>query len=436
MSHNVLYPRSRKSYRHRRSKLVTSTDSLSTLKRGDVRVVRIIARLNVGGSARHVLEITRGTAACHPTVLIIGGVDADEAELPDALDVGAAHVYRVPELGRRLHFAQDVVALYKITRLLQRLRPDIVDTHTAKAGVIGRIAAVLARVPIRLHTFHGHVFHGYFDPRLARLIVLAERLLARFTTRVITLSDTLKFELAERYRICSREKIQVIPLGFELAPLANADRSSRGAAFRAEVGARPTDTIVTNVGRLAPIKNHDLLLQTAACLADTDRQVIFALVGDGSEAGRLKERAQELGVQDRVRFLGWRHDLDRVYAGSDIVALTSFNEGTPVCLIEALAAGVPVVATDVGGVRDVLRGGELGLLVPSNDAPATASAIRRLMEDPDMQRRFAAAGRSYALTRYSLERLLSDVSALYSSLLTARGLSAATVLFAFNGSGV
>jgi glycosyltransferase involved in cell wall biosynthesis len=378
-------------------------------------VVRIIARLNVGGPALHVTHLTAGLRDRYPTLLVAGRVDEGEAEYRGGGGERAVPVEDVAELGRAIRPWDDLVALVKLVRLLRRARPAIVHTHTAKAGVLGRIAALLVGVPIRVHTFHGHVFHGYFGPVATRVFLAVERLLARRTTCILTVSESQAEELAGKYRICARERIRVMPLGLDLDRFQHGDRDRLRAELRSEIGAGD-GPVVSIVGRLVPIKNHDLFLDGAARLLRRGVAATFVIVGGGPEEARLRERAHAEGLGDRVRFLGWRADLERIYAGSDVVALTSRNEGTPVCLIEALAAGCAVAATDVGGVRDVLEDGRAGLLVPPGDADGLAFALERLLTDPPLRRSLAQRGPGSARRRYAVQRLLDDMAALYTEL--------------------
>ncbi|HEX8392029.1 MAG TPA: glycosyltransferase [Longimicrobium sp.] len=378
-------------------------------------VVRIIARLNIGGPALHTMHLSHGLADSYPTVLVTGAVDEGEADLFDEVVARGVHVVRIPELGRRISPWQDGVALAKLVRLLVRVRPRIVHTHTAKAGTLGRIAAVLAGVPVRVHTYHGHVFQGYFSPVLTRVILAIERTLARATTTLVTVSEGQARELVDEFRICPAPKMKVVPLGLELDGFAPARSAGLRDGMRAElgVGAEP---VIAVVGRLVPIKDHALLLRAAARVAAAGQEFRLAVVGGGPEEPALRALCARLGLEGRVSFLGWRRDLDRVYAGADIVALSSRNEGTPVALIEALAAGRAVVSTDVGGVRDVLRGGELGLLVPSGDEAALADALLTLLRDPALRETLGRRGAAEAPARFGVARLLGDVRRLYDGL--------------------
>lgn len=381
-------------------------------------VVRIIARLNIGGPALHVLNVSAGLADRYSTLLVVGEVDSGEAEVDIEVLAPGVEVYRIPELGRKIHLWDDLVAFVKLVRLLRRTRPTIVHTHTAKAGTLGRLAAVAAGAPVRVHTFHGHVFRGYFGRWTTRVFLLVERILARVSTRIVAISESQADELAEQFRICDRDRLEVIPLGLELDRFHPTSSAPLRPEFRAEIGVGD-DPVVTIVGRLAPIKNHDLFLEAAARLRTSGRRVVFLVVGGGTEEARLKERARDLDVGDCVYFLGWRSDLDRIYAGSDLVVLTSNNEGTPVSLIEALAAGRAVVATDVGGVRDVLENGRLGILVPPGDASALAEAIAGLLDQPELRRELGSLGAAAAPRRFGAGRLVRDIAGLYDLLTTA-----------------
>jgi len=382
-----------------------------------VLVVRIIARLNVGGPAWHVVLLSAGTQARYPTLLVAGSVQRGEADMSGfARERGVAFL-SIPELGRTLHPLNDVVALWKLWRLCRTARPHIVHTHTAKAGTLGRLAAWLAGVPVRVHTFHGHVFHGYFGRLKTLFFITVERALARITTKFVAISPRQAKDVA-RYLGLPPDRVGVIPLGLDLDRLLKADAELERRRFRDEIGAR-SDVVVTMVGRLTAIKNHALALRAFARLPHGSPRFLLALVGGGEEEGRLRELASRLGLAERVRFLGWRRDLAAVYYGSDIVALTSDNEGTPVCLIEALACGRAVVATNVGGVADVLEEGRLGLLVPPRDEAALARALLTLA-DGSARERFGTTGSTAIGERYGVQRLVRDVERLYDELLAQR----------------
>jgi glycosyltransferase involved in cell wall biosynthesis len=298
---------------------------------------------------------------------------------------------------------------------MRQHRPDIVHTHTAKAGFVGRLAAWLASVPVRVHTFHGHTFHGYFSPAKTRLFIILERFCARLSTRVITISPKLRDDLIHTYRIAPPEKVVVVPLGLDLQPLAALHKD--GANFRLQYGLPPDKKIVGIVGRLVPIKNHHLFLQVAERLVKQRHDVHFIIIGDGECRAELEQQVSESGINDHVSFLGWIEEVGMVLSGLDVLALTSNNEGTPVSIIEAMAAGVPVVATAVGGVADVLENGALGYITPPDDAELFAAALSQILDGdpPD-----TALAQKVALERYDISRLVHDLDMLYHDLLEAQ----------------
>jgi len=364
-----------------------------------------------------VVLLSAGTQARYPTLLVAGSVQRGEADMSGLARERGVPFFSIPELGRTLHPLNDVVAFWKLWRLCRTARPHIVHTHTAKAGTLGRLAAWLAGVPVRVHTFHGHVFHGYFGRLKTLCFITLERALARITTQVVAISPRQAKDVA-RYLRLPAERVGVIPLGLDLDRFLTADAELERRRFREDIGAR-SDVVVTMVGRLTAIKNHELALRAFARLPHESPRFLLVLVGGGEEEGRLRELVAQLGLAERVRFLGWRSDLEAVYYGSDIVALTSDNEGTPVCLIEALACGRAVVATNVGGVADVLEEGRHGLLVPPRDEAALARALLTLA-DGSARERFGMTGRTSMRERYGVQRLVRDVERLYDELLAQR----------------
>jgi len=378
-----------------------------------IRVMRIIARLNVGGPAIHVTLLA---AHLRPpqfeSTLVCGQVGPHEGDMAYLAEAHGVTPVLVAELGRELSPLRDLVTLLKLWRLMRRLRPDVVHTHTAKAGFVGRWAAWLARVPVRVHTFHGHVLHGYFGPRKTALFRWLERLTARLTDRLITISPALRDELAQTYRIAPAEKFVVVPLGLDLEPYVSAPR--RTGAFRTEWGIPPDAPLVGIVGRLVPIKNHALFLQAARRVREQVPGARFAIVGDGELRAALEAQADAPGLAGAVTFTGFLRDLRPVYSDLDLLVIAADNEGTPVSIIEALAAGVPVVSTAVGGVPDLLEGGRYGALVPPGDADALAGAMITALGalQADRQDISRAIGEAYGI-----ERLAADLGALYRALL-------------------
>lgn len=394
---------------------------MATRDQRGIRIVRVITRLNIGGPALHVMSLNRGLEGRgFQSLLVTGSENPEEGSLLDHALKQRIEIAFVPQMvGRASVGPRDLKALSKLFRLLQRERPHIVHTHTAKAGFLGRLAARLARVPVVVHTFHGHVLRGYYGPVRTHLLRRMERFLARFTDRIVAVSEQVRRELVE-LGVAPGNKIEVISLGLELEPFLTAEREA--GKFRAELELDHRDRLVGIVGRLFPIKNHRLFLDTAARVAAADNHVRFAIVGDGILRGELEDRTRELGIADRVVFTGWRQDLPRIYADLDLLVVSSDNEGTPVSAIEAMASARPVVGTRVGGVPDLVQDGVTGYLVPPGDPGALAAAILRVLEARDRAIAMGQAGRQVAREKYSVERLISDTESLYNRLAASRGI--------------
>lgn len=382
------------------------------------KILRIIDRLNVGGPAIHAVLTTRGLDdETWQTVLVTGEIEPGEANMSYLLDQYGVERVLVPSLGRELRPLRDLSTAWRLWRVMRRERPDVVHTHKAKAGAIGRVCAILAGVPVRVHTYHGHVFHGYFGPWKTRAFVTIERLLARRTSRLLALSDGLVDELAGRYRIAPAERFSVVPLGLDLAPFA-AVEGHRGA-LRARLGVADDVRLIGIVGRMVPVKDHATFVAAAAILAARRTDVQFVFIGGGELEAEVRRALDERGLSARAHLLGWSKQLERIYADLDVLALSSLNEGTPVALIEAMAAGVPVAATAVGGVPDLLDGGTRGELAPARDPAALAGAIERALSVAARER--AGRIRADAIARYGASRLCADLAALYGTLLSEAG---------------
>lgn len=385
-----------------------------------MRVVRVITRLNIGGPSIQAITLSdRLTARGLETVLVHGRLDAGEGDMRYLLPVSVA-VREVHALRRPLTPLHDAVAFARLLQIMRAFRPDIVHTHMAKAGTIGRLAAAVynrtagrrARI---VHTYHGHVLEGYFSPAKTRMFLGIERGLARLTDCLVAISPEIRTELLDEQRIGLPHQYRVIPLGFELGALSSIDDRARVTA-REQLGIAADRHVVSTVGRLTAIKNHELFLEAASLLAAGDPAALFLIVGDGERRRELEQIARARGIIDRTRFLGWRRDLTTIYGATDVFLLTSRNEGTPVALIEALAAGVPGVSTDVGGVRDVIEDGASGLLAPPGDVRALASGVASLLHDPGRRRDMGEHGRKAVVVRYHIDRLVGDIDALYRDL--------------------
>jgi glycosyltransferase involved in cell wall biosynthesis len=388
-----------------------------------VRVVRVITRLNIGGPSIQAITLSERLAARgFETLLVHGQLGAGEGDMR-YLVPGDTPTEFVPALRRPIAPAHDALALANLFGILRRARPRIVHTHMAKAGTLGRLAAAMynrtvgRREQARIvHTYHGHVLEGYFSDRMTKAYTTAERSLARVSDAIVAISPAIERELLVQYRIGRPEQYRVVPLGFDLKAFEAIGRSDRQQA-REALGIPEDAHVVSTVGRLTAIKQHALFLETAALIAARDRAAVFLIAGDGELRHELEEQSRTLGIGERVRFLGWRRDLATIYAATDVFLLTSRNEGTPVAIIESLAAGVPVVSTDVGGVADVIGSTDVGLLAPSGDARVLADRALELLADRDRRRRMGERGRESVTRRYTLDRLVDDVDRLYRDLL-------------------
>ncbi|HEY0174061.1 MAG TPA: glycosyltransferase [Pyrinomonadaceae bacterium] len=415
-----------------------------------MKVLRIIARLNVGGPARHVAWLEAGLRERGVRSLLVAGVvppgEDDMSYFADRLGVGR-HV--IPEMSREIS-PKDAVTVWKLYRLMLRERPDVVHTHTAKAGTVGRAAGWLYRWltpsalagrprPCRfVHTYHGHIFHSYYGRWKTRLFLAVEQALARVTDRIVVISPQQLDEINRRFGVGRREQFRVIPLGLDTR--AYDGGAARRARLRREWGAEDADVLVGIVGRLTEVKNHRLFLDAAARFkerraasgaeglgGDGGGRVRFVIVGDGHLRAELEAHARALGLRDDVEFAGLRDDPENFYPALDLVALTSRNEGTPLTIIEAMANERPTIATAVGGVVDLLGGVagselrrgrpwqtcERGVQVRPGDAEAFADALAHLVADAGLRKTLGERGREYVERHYSVERLVSDVLGLY-----------------------
>ncbi|MBU1006932.1 MAG: glycosyltransferase family 4 protein [Candidatus Omnitrophica bacterium] len=394
-----------------------------------MKILRIIARLNIGGPARNAVLLTEGFSTSSAsgglrsnnieTVLVCGEVAKGEGDMMWLAREKGINPVIVPELGRELSFINDWVAFWKIYGIICREKPDIIHTHTAKAGTLGRLAGVVYnilrllrfarndRTVVLVHTFHGHVLHSYFGRVKSFVFIWIEKILALFTDKIITVSSNLERELSGIFRIAHEKKFSVVELGFELDGLLKMPAKSG------------TDCInIGIVGRLVPVKNHRMLLRALKRVKGEGCRVKLIVIGDGELRAELEAYARELGIYDIVEFRGWVKDLREVYGDLDIVVLTSLNEGTPVSLIEAMAAARPVVATRVGGVGDVVSDGKNGYLVKSGDVEGFAEKLSELIKDRDKRLKFGEEGRRSVKDRFSKDRLIKDVKELYNNILS------------------
>jgi glycosyltransferase involved in cell wall biosynthesis len=378
--------------------------------------MRVITRLNIGGPAIHVsLLAARLDPTRYETLLVSGVESPGEGNMLELGRLPPIDPMIVPTLGRAISPVDDVRALAGLVALARSFKPDIVHTHLAKAGALGRVSARLAGVRLIVHTYHGSVFRGYFGQRESALYLGVERALARITTRIIAITPGQQADLVS-FGIAPPGKIVEIPLGLDLDQFRNLP--TREDALAA-LGLSRDDRYVAIVARLVPIKDIPTFLRALSRVTNSLPDVCGLVVGDGPERAAVEGVARDLGLGESCRFLGWRADLTNVYAASDVVALTSLNEGSPVSVIEAMAAGRAVVATAVGGVPDVVGRGT-GILVQAGDHRELADAIVSLLADPQRRTELGRNGRAVAVGRFGSDRLVTDIDRLYLDLLGRR----------------
>lgn len=367
-------------------------------------VLRLITRLNIGGPAIQALLLTTALRESYPTILAAGTPPPEEGELRDP----EVDVVRVP-LVRPVSPLADVSAYRSVRRLIANPRISLIHTHMAKAGIIGRVAARGRHIKT-VHTFHGHVLEGYFASPVQKAFIALERSVGRRTDALVAVSEEVRDSLLA-LGIGSPERFHVIPLGFDLSPFLSV--SGRTGALRRTLRLPPDVPLIGIAGRLAAIKDHATLLRAMRGLPDAH----LAILGDGEKRSDVEAAIKDFGLEQRVHMVGWRLDMAECIADTDVVVLTSRNEGTPVSLIEASASARPVVATDVGGVRSVVVDGITGFLVDAGDDVAVSRRLRTLIDDRALSRRLGEAGREHVVKQFDQVRLINEVKDLYDSLL-------------------
>jgi glycosyltransferase involved in cell wall biosynthesis len=371
--------------------------------------------------------LSRYLAPDFETILVVGEKEDHEKSAAYLADQLGINYVTIKSMGRSINPASDYLAYRELQRLIKSFKPDIVHTHSAKPGALGRLAASSSKVPVIVHTFHGHVFHSYFNPIKSKVFINTERYLARKSDAIIAISNQQKKELVHQFKIAPQDKFHVIPLGFDLDRFHNGSDEKR-KRFRAEFNISDDTIAIGIIGRLVPVKNHYLFLKAIKQVLDRSNKKIKALIiGDGETRADLENVANEAGIsfsteKDREHlhamvFTSWRSDIDVINAGLDIVCLTSFNEGTPVSLIEAQAADKAVVSTRVGGIADIVIEGETALLADVNDTQSYCDHLLRLVEDDELRMRMGNNSSKHVLQKFSYQRLMNDMSRLYYQLL-------------------
>lgn len=396
------------------------------------RVLRVLNRLNIGGPVVSAAYLTRRMEPDFETLLVAGPPDRGEAAAIDICQAENVEPMLLTQMRRSIHPLRDVHSMQAMRRLIREYRPDIVHTHAAKAGLIGRLAAALEGVPLRVHTFEGHVFHSYFGPLRTRAFISIEQAMARMTHRIVAVSESQRRELTESYRIAPPDRFRVVRNGYDLSRFM-ADQASLRTEFRRQLCIDESTVAIGVVGRFAPIKNHRLFLEAFANLSKRPAlQVVGVMVGDGELNGELRRQAEQLSLPvaelgqpapiGGLLFTSWVSDVAPIYAGLDMVALSSRNEGNPVTLIEAQAAMKPVVSTNVGGVSDTVAKDITGILTPPDNPAALADALAALALDAEKRRVMGQAGRAFVLKHHELGTFIETMKAVYWELIEEYGL--------------
>jgi glycosyltransferase involved in cell wall biosynthesis len=392
------------------------------------KVLRIINRLNLGGPTYNAAYLSKYLAPEFETLLVAGIKERDEASSEFIVEQMGLKPVFIPEMKRQINFSDDRIAYKKIKDIIRDFRPDIVHTHAAKAGTLGRLAAYHLNVPVILHTFHGHVFHSYFNPVKTALFKNIERYLSKRSTRIIAISDIQKQELCSIHKVCELEKTVVVPLGFDLSRFWNNQDELR-SRFRSSLELSDDTLVVAIIGRIVPVKNHEFFIRSfAAVKTQYNGKVVAIVVGDGDDRKKMESLSKSLNLtistpemplkSADLIFTSWINNVELALAGCDLVAMTSLNEGTPVSLIEAQAAQKPIVSTEVGGIRNVVLPNESALLSSPGDQLDFESNLLRLLSDSRLRADLSQKGRPFVHARFHFERLVEDTRKLYRELLS------------------
>jgi glycosyltransferase involved in cell wall biosynthesis len=387
------------------------------------KVLRIINRFNLGGPTYNVALLTKYISPEYET-LLVGGAKDDSEESSDFIleNLGLKPVI-VEEMRREINLKNDYAAYKKIKKIIREFKPDIVHTHASKAGTLGRLAASACNVPVIVHTFHGHVFHSYFGILKTTLYKNIERFLARKSNAIIAISEKQKEELTKIHRICSADKVHVIPLGFDLSKFRE-NMNEKRKNFRSRYNLDEDEIAISIIGRLVPVKNHTLFLEALKKVSEkTSKKIRAFIIGDGESRHEIELKAEALQIpftdgtksnsKILLTFTSWIKEIDVALAGSDIIALTSFNEGTPVSLIEAQAAGKPIVTTNVGGIENVVKNEETAFLCENNNPEEFVNGLLKLVEDDNIREVMSQNGWKHVKDKFHYTRLVKDMENLY-----------------------
>ncbi len=386
------------------------------------KILRIINRFNIGGPTYNATFLTRYLGDEYETILIGGNHEEGEADSLHILEEYGVEPILIDEMQRIPSFKSDRAAYKRIKQIIEEFKPDIVHTHAAKAGALGRKAAFACNVPVVVHTFHGHVFHSYFGKIKTFIFKFIERRLASKSDGIIAISEIQKRELSEIHKICPASKIQVIPLGFDLEKF-HLNKEENRSITRKRFNLEEDEIAIAIVGRLAPIKNHSMFLDVIEqVLGKTTKKIQVFIVGDGEEKEKISNRVEEINglFGDKIKMTSWIKNIGEFNAGMDVLCLTSDNEGTPVSLIEAQAGDLPIITTDVGGVRDVVLDGETGWIIPKNNVSLFAEKLLLLVENETERNRMSQKGWGFVEKKFHYTTLVNNMESYYQSLLSKK----------------
>lgn len=389
-----------------------------------IKVLRIINRLNLGGPTYNAAYLSKYIGDEFETLLVAGMKDESEASSEYIVENLGLQPRYIKNMYRSINPIKDYPAYKELVKIIKEFQPDIVHTHAAKAGAIGRLAAHNCGVPIILHTFHGHVFHSYFSPLKTRVFLEIERFLANKSTKIIAISDIQKQELTKEFQIAPKEKFEVVNLGFDLQRF-QIDNAQRRETFRAKYGLKENDIAIGIIGRLVPVKNHNLFLEAFAQVKKTTNKSIKAIIiGDGELREELEAKVAALGLSKSnqtandvdILFTSWITSIETALPGLDVVALSSLNEGTPVSLIEAQASNVPIITTEVGGIKDIVIENETALLAENDNVATFSAQLLKLVEDDTLRKKMTEKGFEHVQNKFSYQTLCANMNAFYNRL--------------------
>jgi glycosyltransferase involved in cell wall biosynthesis len=387
---------------------------MSTEPKKKIKIAQVITRLDWSG-APDIVEIICGhlDPAIYDVTLVYGLTLNPSGKTEGFLKIFGGKAVVIPYLKRDVSLLEDLAALVRLYIICRREKFDIVHTHTAKAGFIGRIAAKFAGTPAVIHTPHGHDFYGYFGSLGSRLVIILEKIAALFADKIAVLTAIEKMDML-KYHICAAGKVEVFHSGMDFSEFEKPDVDIVKSKSEFNIG--PDDHVVGMVGRLESIKGFEYFIDSAKIVLSSIPNTRFLIVGDGSLRSSLEERSRRLGIEDKVIFTGWREDMPRIISMLDVLVLASLNEAVGRVLLEAGVAGKPAVATAVGGIPEIVKDGETGILVPPGDPEGIAAAVTGLLKDPRKRRAMGLAAREWIKSNFSEEKMVSEIDSMYKEL--------------------